>query len=294
MPKFNSKSGVKQAFFRLKVFGLQNVFKILGLISPSEAEELALHLFITPPHPSSKPWEKTYLQKAETSWLKVGDKNIKMYRWGSGPTVLFVHGWGGRAGQFSGFIEPWVDAGFSVLAFDGPAHGASSGKQSDIHEFSVVIHEIAKTFAPIHAVVAHSFGGAAVLLALREFHFQIPKLVMISCPASPLWVTNEFSKKLSIPRRIVDGFRKRLRARFDNRWEWYELSVSHMIQQTSMPVLLIHDCNDKEVPYKHAMKLMNARSNLRLITTKGEGHIRILHAPAVIGESLEFVKNAPN
>ena len=44
-----------------------------------------------------------------------------MYSWGSGPTVLLVHGWEGRGSQLSAFAPALVKAGFRVVAVDMPA-----------------------------------------------------------------------------------------------------------------------------------------------------------------------------
>jgi pimeloyl-ACP methyl ester carboxylesterase len=274
----------------IKVLGLRSYFTLLSRIAPEYSKKAALDTFLSPPHAKDHAWEKVYLQDAEVITLPVRDKTIKVYRWGFGPSVLLIHGWGGRSTQFGEFIKPLLNSGFGVIAFDGPAHGNSSGKQTDVFEFAEAIHSVIQYSGNVHAVIAHSFGAAATLIGMSEYDFTIPKLIMIGCPASPIWVTNDFGKKLSIPPHIIDGMRELLRKRYNNQWTWEDLSIINMIKKTNMPILLIHDQEDPQVPYQNAIELSAAHPSTKLITTRGQGHLRILRSPEVIEESLKFIK----
>ena len=72
----------------------------------------------------------TPLRLGESGFARGGGDEIAVYAWGNGPTILCVHGWGGRATNFAAFIGPMVAAGFRVVAFDAPGHGQSSGTLS--------------------------------------------------------------------------------------------------------------------------------------------------------------------
>jgi pimeloyl-ACP methyl ester carboxylesterase len=96
---------------------------------------LALQEFLRPPPPRRNlKREDAILEGADISRLRIvpGTENdveeIAVYHWGKGGRrILLVHGWGGKAAQFFSFVGPLLDAGFEVIAFDAPAHGASSG-----------------------------------------------------------------------------------------------------------------------------------------------------------------------
>lgn len=275
---------------RLMLFGIRNGFKILGRIAPSLAERMALRLFLTPPRHGIPKWQQYYVGRAKQSTISVGNKTIKLYQWGAGPAILLVHAWGGRGSQLSAFVDPLVNAGYSVMALDGPAHGNSSGKQTDMFEFAAAVHAAANVAHPLHAIIAHSFGAACTLLSLREHRFATPKLILIGCPATAIGVTEDFAEKLSISKQIVDGMRKQLEKKYKNRWKWEDLSLVEMIKDTTIPTLIVHDSEDHEISYSQALELKNAGDTSGLFTTKGHGHRRILRAPEVIEKCLKFIQ----
>src|SRR5690349_8837393 len=45
---------------------------------------------------------------------------VRGHRWGSGPVVYLVHGWGGNETQLARFVPPLLAAGFSVVTHDAP------------------------------------------------------------------------------------------------------------------------------------------------------------------------------
>src|SRR5207247_1512114 len=94
--------------------------------------------------------------------------SIAAWRWGSGPTVLLVHGWEGRGSQLGAFVEPLVAAGMSVVAFDAPGHGDSPDHRLYLTDLADCIADVIATVGPVHAIVAHSFGAAAALLAKQR------------------------------------------------------------------------------------------------------------------------------
>ena len=51
--------------------------------------------------------ERDVLGTANREWLEFRGKRIAAWRWGRGPTILLAHGWSGRGGQLSAFVEPF-------------------------------------------------------------------------------------------------------------------------------------------------------------------------------------------
>ena len=56
-----------------------------------------------------------------------------------------------------------------------------------------------------------------------------------------------------------------------------------------MPVLVVHDTDDREVPYADGERLAGV-FGARLLTTNGLGHRRILYAPEVLAAVVEFIE----
>jgi pimeloyl-ACP methyl ester carboxylesterase len=65
--------------------------------------------------------------------------------------------------------------------------------------------------------------------------------------------------------------------------------VEAFAPQVSMPVLVVHDTDDLEVPYADGPRLAELLG-ARLLTTNGLGHRRILYMPNVVMAIVEFIE----
>jgi len=273
----------------LRLALLRFYFSILSRIAPDPAARLALRLFLTPTRHARPEWEEVLLRTGMPLRVQVGDKALQAQVWGHGPTILLAHGWSGRGSQLGMFIPSLVAAGYRVVTFDGPAHADSPGQETDMIEFSAALAAVANTQSPLHAVIAHSFGAACTLLAVKRKLIAPERMILIGSPASAIWVTETFGAQLHIPARIVANMRERLRARYERRWTWEEMAMEDLIGHVPCPLLLVHDVDDKEVPYAHALRLQ-AACGRRLLTTRGLGHRRILRDPAVVRRVRAFIE----
>ncbi len=97
--------------------------------------------------------------------------------------MLLLHG---REGQASSdwlpSPPPLLDAGFSVLAIDLPAHGDSAGRQSSIPQSARALRAVGEAVGPLHAVIAHSIGSAVLAEALHA-GLAAQSAVLVSAPA---------------------------------------------------------------------------------------------------------------
>src|SRR6185295_11999735 len=130
-------------------------------LAPGAAARMARRIFFTPPPSRVRPEQQDLLDRAQRFELETPDGPVVGWSWGQGETVLLVHGWGGHAGQFAGFVEPLVQKGFRAVALDLPGHGSSRRSLSSLRHFATAIAHAGELFAPLAGLVAHSFGSAA-------------------------------------------------------------------------------------------------------------------------------------
>ncbi len=139
---------------------IRAIFPWLETRMPAIANRLFAHLFFTPigyPTPEKEEKAETFAEKFR---IQVDGKHIQCYRWGrASKTILVVHGWAGRATQFRRFVKPFLKEGYQIIGFDGPAHGKSDGKSTDVIEFKNTIIALATRHGNIAGILAHSFGG---------------------------------------------------------------------------------------------------------------------------------------
>jgi pimeloyl-ACP methyl ester carboxylesterase len=265
----------------------------MGLLSrtvPDVASRVAVDLFMKPRRFDAPARERTILSEATPFEVRLGTSTrIQAWRWGRGPLVLLVHGWEGRGSQLAPFVQPLVEAGHSVVTFDAPGHGASSGKRSSLPHFAFAVRGVAESLAPPHAIVAHSLGCAATTLALRD-GLTAQRLVFIAPPLNPSDYVGRFGEILGIGGAVLDQMKARIEERFLRKWSDYSLEAT--AREMTVPLLVVHDRDDEETFHSEGAALAAAWNGARLISTSGLGHRRILRDDAVIAEATRFIAAA--
>jgi pimeloyl-ACP methyl ester carboxylesterase len=258
-------------------------------IFPALAHRYFIHLFFTPLRYTVPEKDKEVEEQAEQSTLLYGGKKIQVYSWGTGPIVLFVHGWAGRASQFRKFIPIFNHAGYRVVGFDGPAHGRSEGKQTNLIEFDAVLNQVLKTMGEPVAVVAHSFGGVALLFAIMN-GLPVKKLINISSPTIGDEILNTYLKAIQGSKATVEAFQRHMLKTYNRSFD--EFSALHFIKHVppDLKLLLIHDDKDKEVTIDNPEALLKIYPGADFIKTSGLGHTRILKDDDIINKCLDFIK----
>src|SRR3989442_15028600 len=94
--------------------------RALSALAPVLAAGVAEHLFLTPPRSRRPPAEIELLAAARARPMRVIGRRIETWTWGAGPTVLLVHGWGGRGSQVGCFFCSLWLRGFACLSFVSP------------------------------------------------------------------------------------------------------------------------------------------------------------------------------
>lgn len=264
---------------------LRRTFEWLGPLAPEIAAVLAERVFRTVPPYRQEPGERDALFFGDPMAIPFGTSTLRGWAFGEGPTVLLVHGWGGRGTQLRGFIEPLVNTGHRVVVFDGPGHGANGRSSSSLPEFGAAVAAVVRAVGPVHAVIAHSMGAPATVLGL-EHQPSAPRLVFLAPPADVRDVTARFGRMLHIPPDVVRLMERRIEERFLRPIASYNLPSRGL--QAKSPLLVIHDTTDREVPFDDGERVARGWS-AELVATTGLGHVRLLRDADVIGRAVSFV-----
>ena len=255
----------------------------LSSVSERACGVCAEFAFRRPPRFGATRRELAILESGARSWVRGPSGEIAMWRWGDGPRILLVHGWGAHAGRLTPFVPRLVASGFSVTAFDAPGHGESPGRFCSLPEFVDALTRVAVAVRPA-AVVGHSMGAAAGALAI---HAGIPAgaAVLIAPPADPGAYTLRFARWLGLTETAAGVMRQRLERRYAATLEEYRL-LEH---PPGVPTLIVHDRGDTRVPIADGRAIAAAWTDVRLVETQGLGHHRILSSPAVVGRTAKFL-----
>jgi len=266
-------------------------FSAAALLAPGFAGAWAERLFLTPPRPRDGAATALDLIEARSSFLEHKGRSIATWRWGEldAPAVLLAHGWGGHAAQMRAFVSPLLRAGYRVIAYDQPAHGVSGGRLTGLPDFAEVLAEVAWHFGDVRAVVAHSLGGAAAALAHAR-GLPLEKAVLVSPPSDLVGYSRRFARWHWIPEPVRRSMQAAIEERYGVRWE--ELAVARLAPRLTARALVIHDRDDRVVPWKQGASFTSQWPGARMLTSEALGHLRILEDDTVIQAAVNFIKES--
>ena len=263
-------------------------FAASTVLFPELAGAWAERMFLTPPR-NGGAGAALDLIDARASLVEHKGRHIATWRWGAddAPAVLLAHGWGGTAAQMRGFVFPLLSAGYRVIAYDQPAHGVSEGRLTGLPDFAEVIAELAWHYGEVSAIVAHSLGGAAAGLALARHQLRVEKVVLVSPPSDLVGYSRRFARWHWMPEAVRNAMQAAIEERYGVLWE--DLEIARLAPQLAASALIIHDREDRMVPWTQGAHLARLWPGARLMSTDGLGHGRILADAAVTRAAADFI-----
>jgi pimeloyl-ACP methyl ester carboxylesterase len=266
-------------------------FRLLFLIAPTYAAKKAFKLFATPLTKKVRAQETEALTTAEEEALQIEGNAIALYKWGNGPKkALLVHGWEGNGGSLAGFRTDLIANGYTVYSFDGPAHGKSGGKQTNVINFSSTVARIIEQKDVKDLLITHSFGSATSMYALvQNPHICIKRMVLLTSPNRLLDVISEFTTIMHFSPKNHKAFIKYMEGHFN--LDMNEVVVAKIANQVNVgEFLIIHDEHDKIIPHSYSANVAKALGDkATFITMHKIGHYRMLWNEAVTGYVADFV-----
>lgn len=281
---------------------LRSAFSTFGDVAPDAMAALAERFFTTPRRIPAPPRERPWIDEATRAVVDTPVGPVSTLTWSNAlfpwesdrsesprGTALLVHGWEGRGSQLCAFVAPLLELGFKVVAFDGPAHGASPGSHADALLFSLALRAVAEADGNVRAVIAHSMGGGAATVAVAD-GLAVDAVVLLAPPLSADTVTDDFADSLGLTPSTKQALKDRLARRF-HAYAWNRLSFDQAAgaRRGEVPCLIVHDKDDVEIPFVRGTALHAAWPGAVFKETSGLGHRKILREPAVVADVVGFV-----
>lgn len=264
--------------------------KLLEAISPKLATRFAMKLFTSPMKHALPKRESEMDAKSKQQLLQIGSikKKVVVYQYGSSEKkVLLVHGWSGRGTQLVKVAEAFAKLGYATVSFDAPAHGKAPGKTSNMTEFIAAALQIEKQYGPFDFAIGHSLGGMTVLNSIKR-GLRVKKAVIIGSGDVVEDILNDFVSKLGLKPKIASFMKSEFENKIGETMNSYSAYIA--AKEVDLPVLVVHDENDQDVPVSAAHHIKSHLKNGELFITKGLGHRKILGDDTVIKRIIEFIK----
>jgi pimeloyl-ACP methyl ester carboxylesterase len=281
----------KSTIGRTVILGsLRAGFAAAGAISPELAGVGAARLFLSTRRHPVLPRDLEQLQRARRRQLDTDQGPLAAWTWGpeEGPTIALLHGWEGRAAQLGAFVPPLVAAGYRVAAVDGPGHGESPGRSSSLVALSQALRALGDHLGPFAGVIAHSAGTVSTIYALKQ-GLVAERLVCVAPGVDLDGYAREFSRLFGLSEAVHASMRRRIERQIGVTWD--ELDPRQLPADRRVPLLVVHDRNDREAPFAGGLSLAKAWG-ARLIATEGLGHTRILRDAGVVAQATGFLCGA--
>lgn len=266
--------------------------QILSFISPSLTANIAINRFSKPRRFPRSEQEMAIFKRGRQFEFQSGRiANI----WGENGNsdqelVLLVHGWESRGTTFYKLIDALIAQNFKVIAWNAPAHGASPGDKTQIFDMAKALQQDMKThnLAP-KAMVGHSMGG--VIINLLHKYITLPQnITIISSPTNMRPIFQKLFKKYKISERAIQLVLKQI----DTFGEFTldEISLVNSDLDLTKNILVVHDEDDKEIPFSEFLRLQLLWKNADFHATQGLGHRRILRDTALANIITNHIKTS--
>jgi pimeloyl-ACP methyl ester carboxylesterase len=304
----NSQRQNKSTTVRSPIWALRRVaIRSMAPIAPARAAHLAARWFVTPDRlmgsdfSSAPALRLDWLSGDRTGDAAHGDAGtpillrgrhgeLAAWSWGEGPLVLLVHGWNGRGLQLKAMAQAVAARGYRAVAFDHPAHGQSSGRTATIPDMADAIQDAADQLGGARSLIAHSLGAVAATVAMAR-GLAVERAVFVAPPVRPDQWLIRFGRAVGLPASAEPSLVAAIEARAG-----VPVSAVRPLElagSLSVPLLVVHDREDRRVPYAEGQALARVWPGARLLTTQGLGHTRLLSSPTAIEAAVDFIGAAP-
>jgi len=153
--------------------------------------------------------------------------------------------------------------------------------------YSEFINVVANKFQP-EIIIGHSVGGMASVFFQKKYQLQsLSKLILLGAPAHFEGVFRRYTTMLGYNAKIVEGLDQLVLERFDKTPSYF--SAAKFSEEILVKGLIIHDTQDKIIPYEDALLFKQHYTNAQFHSTSGYGHG--LKSPEVTNRIMKFIES---
>lgn len=285
---YMSSTNARFLMIRQQIFS--KIFIVLWTLFPGIIKKIIKKQFFTPERYILPPETINRILPGKTFDLMINEDTIKCRQWGEGPAIVCVHGWSGCGLQFYGFVDNAISSGFSVIVFDGPGHGLSTGKTCNYFQMTDVVRALLcrpHAFC-VAGLIGPSFGAAAIINSLSKENLTLPAVLIAPALQLKQMIDAAFGH-YGIPGRVY----MEVIAEFEKKsgYSFMDDNPVNLLNNENQIFLIVHDKDDPMIPCIESKKAADRFPSLKFMITKNLGHRRILKDEAVINNSLSFIRD---
>ena len=265
---------------RLSSFIAGSKARLMGKLAPGWANSQIDSMLFVPQATDSKTVRLP--RGIEQFIIRSNGGKLQAYKTGRGPTVVFVHGWGGAANQFFPLMRGLARCGFSSLAFDHLGHGLSDSKpatlQQSIDSCNYVLNQVSKSTDGLYAAVGHSSGCIAIANLPPALIKDLPLFMIAPVFNYKLYFLKRLVK-LGLPANVIKQYASGFSKIYRREYQRFELAGK--LAQYADTTAIAHDESDSESAVSDSIDFCNRYPLTRLMLTKDTDHVRVINSESV-------------
>jgi pimeloyl-ACP methyl ester carboxylesterase len=249
-----------------------------------ESQALALLEAWGTPRRRARPRVSRALAEAEEHEIALPSGAVAAWRIGHGPAVMLVHGWEDDNALWGPLADQFAREGRAVVALDLPGHGFSHATDCSPRGAAQAVLETARALGPIEAIVGHSYGCTASMIALAQ-GLEARSAVMIASPTPRTRPSRRGEQDLEdVPPQVLA---RALAIRAEGEEERHE-QVETMLRAMTIPALVVHSIDDEQCPMENSQRLAELWPAAELLLVDGLGHRFIAQDASVLERVVQF------
>lgn len=272
--------------FKAKMVG--GALNTLSYLAPKIAGELCFKIFCRPRKRVINSQQTSFLATARYRDFVFGNEKVALFHWPNiGPSVLLLHGWESQSGRWMNLIKMLQNAGFSVVAFDAPAHGNSGFKYFNPKLYGDIALAVTREYQP-EFFVGHSIGGASLCYLLSQCNSEsVQAAVLMATPASHDCIYGRYAKILGLRPSMKNLLESAIKRNLgvDPR----DFDCRLFAAKIHCEVLNVYDLNDEIVPAGESIAIANSFQKSKSLVFEDVGH-RMKHEK-VIRQIANYITN---
>lgn len=235
------------------------------------------------PKRRARPRVSRALADAEAHDIQLPTGTVSAWRLGVGPAVLLVHGWEDDNALWGPLVDRFTQVGRAVIALDLPGHGFSTATDASPRGVGQAVIETAKALGPIDAVVGHSYGCTAVMVA-QAMGLGSPRAVMIASPVPRTRPRGEPNREYDVPPEVLARALE-LRAEGEDA---RRAQVEDTLRSMTAKALVVHSIDDEQCPMQNSERMCELWPGAELLLVDGLGHRFVAQDAQVLERVVDF------
>lgn len=223
--------------------------------------------------------------------FELDGSTIVLRSFGTGPTVLLVHGEGGHGGQFAALASTLKLQGYRALLVDINGPDEERVRQISVRQIAGILNAVARREGPLHGMVVHSMGNVWTWYAIVT-GLHVERLVAMSGILNLDWVFGQFQILNGLNDTELADFKQALAT-----LEGSDLLALHdpLVAMTRVlrprHGLIIHAAEDEVLPAQLGRSYTRAWPEAHFLEVEGCTHGTILNAPRALNVITDFLSS---